>query len=82
MIATVCDERSPGVVLNWFYLDSTHLERLDEDPATYSSAEVDQRVESSILDDVLFSVRPEKSHYCSVRHLAVVVEAQKQVYLL
>ena len=79
MIVRVCDERSPGVVLNWFYLDSAHLERLDEDPATYSSAEVDQRVEKSILDDVLFSARPKESHYCSVRDLAVVVDAQEQV---
>ena len=72
MIAAVCDERSPGVILNWFYLDSSHLKQLNEDPAIYSSRGVDQMVNDKAFDDKLFSVRPEKKIFCCVRDLVII----------
>ena len=51
MIAEACDDKSSGVILNWFYLDSSHLQQLDEDPAIYSSSEVDQKVREKSLED-------------------------------
>ena len=72
-IAKVCDERSPGVILNWFYMDSSHLKELNEDPAIYSSKDVDQKVNDKALDDKLFSVRPEKKIFCIVRDLVIIV---------
>ena len=72
MIAQACDERSPGVILNWFYLDSSHLKELEEDPAIYSSSEVDQKVNEKALDHLLFSTRPERHHRSSVRDLVII----------
>ena len=74
MIAEACDERSPGVILNWFYLDSSHLQRLDDDPAIYSSNDVDQKVNEKTLDDFLFSTRPERHHRSSVRDLVIICD--------
>ena len=74
MIAQACDERSPGVILNWFYLDSSHLKELDEDPAIYSSGEVDQKVNEKALDHLLFSTRPERHHRASVRNLVIICD--------
>ncbi|XP_065839077.1 death-associated protein kinase 1-like [Oscarella lobularis] len=71
MIATVCDERSPGVILNWFYIDSSHLKQLEEDPAIYSSSVVDQKVRGNSLDDRVFSVRPEKDSIGCIRDLCI-----------
>ena len=73
MIFDACYERSPGDFLNWFYIDSSHLKQLDEDPAIYSSHEVDQKVKDKALDDKLFSVRPEKKIFCCVRDLVINV---------
>ncbi|XP_065830441.1 death-associated protein kinase dapk-1-like isoform X2 [Oscarella lobularis] len=78
MIVCVCDERSPGVVLNWYYLDSKHLRQLDEDPATYSMSDVETRVTEKALNDVLFSVRPDKRFYSSVRNLAVMEQSPEK----
>ena len=78
MIKRVCDERSPGVILNWFYLDSKHLKQLDEDPAIYSMSDVEMKVEKMAFDHVVFSVRPEKGHYSSVRDLYIM--AEKEVF--
>ena len=72
MIAEACDERSPGVILNWFYLDSSHLQQLNEDPAIYLSSEVDQKVNAKALDHLLFSARPERRHRSSVRDLVIL----------
>ena len=80
MIMRVCDERSPGVILNWFYLDSKHLKQLDEDPAVFSFAEVEAKVEEKAFNHVLFSVRPEKGRYSSVRDLYIL--AEKEVLLI
>ena len=78
MIAKACDERSPGVILNWFYLDSSHLKQLDEDPAIYSSSEVDQKINDKAFNDVLFSTRPEKWNHSSIRDL-VIMEEKREV---
>ncbi|XP_065839335.1 death-associated protein kinase 1-like [Oscarella lobularis] len=78
MIVEVCEERSPGVLLNWFYLDSTHLKQLDEDPAIYLSSKVDQKIRKNAMNDQLFSDRP-KRHYLSVRDLAITGEEERQV---
>ena len=67
-----CDERSPGVILNWFYLDSSHLKKLNADPAIYSSREVDEKVNGRALNDKLFSVRPDKDNVCCVRDLVIL----------
>ena len=72
MIAQACDERSPGVILNWFYLDSSHLQQLNNDPAIYSSSEVDNKVNKKALDDLLFSTRPERRHRSSVKDLVIL----------
>ena len=72
MIAEACDERSPGVILNWFYLDSSHLQQLDEDPAIYSFSEVDQKLNDNALDHILFSTRPERRNRLCVRELAFI----------
>ncbi|XP_065838484.1 uncharacterized protein [Oscarella lobularis] len=72
MIGAVCDERSPGVILNWFYLDSSNLKKLNADPAIYSSREVDQKVNERALNDKLFSVRPDKDNVCCVRDLVIL----------
>ena len=71
MIAAVCDERSPGVILNWFYLDSFNLKQLDADPAIYSSSIVLEKVSSNSLDDKIFSIGPEDK-YCGVRDLLIL----------
>ena len=76
MIAHVCDERSPGVILNWFYLDSKHLKQLDEDPAIYSMADVEKKVKEKAFDHVLFSIRPERGHYSSVRDLYILTDKE------
>ena len=74
MIAKACDERSPGVILNWFYLDSTHLKQLDEDPAIYSSSEVDHKINARAFNNFLFSTRPEKWNRSSIRDLVIMEE--------
>ena len=76
MIARACDERSPGVVLNWFYLDSSHLRRHDEDPAIYSYSDVDQKLNGDTIDHKLFSTRPEKHNRSRVRDLVIIEEKQ------
>ena len=76
MIMRVCDERSPGVILNWFYLDSKHLKQLDEDPAIYSMANVEKRVKEKAFDHVVFSVRPEEGQYSSARDLYILTEKE------
>ena len=73
MIAEVCDERSPGAILNWFYLDSSHLQQLSEDPAIYSSAEVDQKIHDKAVDHKLFSTRPEGKFRCRIKDLVIIV---------
>ena len=72
MIAEACDDKSSGVILNWFYLDSSHLQQLDEDPAIYSSSEVDQKVEKKSLEDKIFASRTESSRRSSVRDLVII----------
>ena len=72
MIAKACDDKSSGVILNWFYLDSSHLQQLDEDPAIYSSSEVDQKVEKKSLEDKIFATRTESSRHSSVRDLVII----------
>ena len=72
MIAQACDERSPGVILNWFYLDSSHLQQLNDDPAIYSSSEIDHKVNEKGLDDLIFSTRPERRRRSSVRDLVII----------
>ena len=72
MIVQACDERSPGVILNWFYLDSSHLRQLNDDPAVYSSSEVDYKVNEKTLDNVIFSTWPKKRHHSSVRDLVII----------
>ena len=79
MIMRVCDERSPGVILNWFYLDSKHLKQLDEDPAIYSVADVETKVKKKAFDHVLFSVRPKRRHYSPVGLLAIIIETEEKV---
>ena len=81
MIVGVCDERSPDVVLNWYYLDSKHLKRLDEDPAIYSISDVQRKLKEKTFDHVLFSVqrRTEKRHYSSVRDLVIMDESDEKV---
>ena len=79
MVATACDERSPGVILDWFYLDSSHLRRLDEDPAIYSYSEVDQKLNDKAFDHILFSTRPEKRNDSRVRDLVIIEEVDSQV---
>ena len=81
MIAQACDERSPGVILNWFYLDSSHLKELDEDSAIYSSSEVDHNVNEKALDHLLFSTRPERHHRSSVRDLVIISGFTSGIYL-
>ncbi|XP_065839084.1 death-associated protein kinase 1-like [Oscarella lobularis] len=78
MIVEVCEERSPGVLLNWFYLDSTHLKRLNDDPAIYSSIKVDQKVRDKAIDDFLHSDRPKRRFFSSVRNLAITGEIQEE----
>ena len=73
MIVTVCDERSPGVILDLFYLDTFHLKQLNKDPAIYSSSEVDQKVKDNAFDDLLFSTRPEGDTRCRIRDLWIFV---------
>ncbi|XP_065838794.1 uncharacterized protein [Oscarella lobularis] len=72
MISEACDERSPDVILNWFYLDSSHLQHLNDDPAIYSSSEIDHKVDEKALDDLIFSTRPERRHRSSVRDLVII----------
>ncbi|XP_065842926.1 death-associated protein kinase 1-like isoform X2 [Oscarella lobularis] len=75
MISRACDERSPGVVLNWFYIDSSHLRELNENPAIYSSSEVDQKMKDpeKTLDHKLFSARPEGEKRCRIKDLVIIV---------
>ena len=77
MIMRACDERSPGVILNWFYLDSKHLKQLDEDPAIYSMAEVETKVNQQAFDHVLFSFRPENGQHSSVRDLYILTTEEE-----
>ena len=79
MVATACDDRSSGVILDWFCLDSSHLQRHDEDPAIYSYSEVDQKLNGKALDHILFSVRPEKRNDSPVRDLVVIEEDVSKV---
>ena len=79
MVAKACDERSPGVILDWFYLDSSHLQRHDEDPAIYSCSEVDQKRRGFALDHFLFSTRPEKRNRSRVQDLVIIKEVASQV---
>ena len=72
MIAQVCDKRSPGVILNWFYLDSSYLRRHDEDPAIYSCSEVDRLND---IDHIVSSTRTRKKHSSRVRDLVIVEES-------
>ena len=81
MIMRVCDERSPGVILNWFYLDSKHLKELDEDPAMYSMADVETKVKENAFDHVVFSVRPKESRYSSIRDLYIQEVCHRNLYL-
>ena len=76
MIMRVCDERSPGVILDWFYLDSKHLKQLDEDPAIYSMADVETKVQKKAFSHVVFSVRPEEGRYSSVQDLCILTEME------
>ena len=69
IVASVCDERSPGVPLDWWYLDSKHLERLDEDPAIYSAGDVEAKKN---LSHVVISARPKGRRHCRVSDLVVV----------
>ena len=80
MIVAVCDEKSPGVLLDWFYLESAYLKRLDEDPAIYSSSNVDEKVKNNALDELLFSTRPEGSSYSAVKDLVIVGHTPKEVF--
>ena len=79
MIAEACDERSPGAILNWFYLDSSHLRRHDEDPAIYSYSEVDLKINDKALNHILFSTRPEKRNDSRVRDLVITEEDVSKV---
>ena len=79
MIAEACSERSPGISLNWFYIDSSHLRRHDEDPAIYSAVDVDRKVDEKAFGDLLFSSRPRRSHRSSIRDLAIVEEDYSKV---
>ena len=81
MIAKACDERSPGVILDWFYLDSSHLQRFDEDPAIYSNREVDHKLNGKALDHILFSTRPEKRNRSRVQNLVIIEEDVSKVIL-
>ena len=75
MIARACEERSPGVILNWFYIDSSDLKELNENPAIYSSSEVDQKMKDPkrALDHKLFSARPEGESRCPIKDLVIRV---------
>ena len=73
MIAQVCDERSPGAILNWFYLDSSHLQQLSKDPAIYLLVEVDQKIYDGAVDHKLFSTRPEGEFRCRIKDLVIIV---------
>ena len=79
MIVRVCEERKPGVALNWYYLDSKHLRQRDEDPAIYSMGDVERKVTEKAFNDILFSVRPEKRFYSSVRDLVVIEVSPEEV---
>ena len=76
MIMRACDERSPGIILNWFYLDSKHLKQLDEDPAIFSMVDVEKKVNQQAFDHVLFSVRPENGQHSPVRDLYLLTEEE------
>ena len=76
MIMRACDERSPGVILTCFYLDSKHLKQLDEDPAIYSMIDVEKKVNQQAFDHVLFSVRSENVQHSSVRDLYILTEEE------
>ena len=80
MIAAVCDERSPGVLLNWFYLDSTNLKQLNNDPAIYSAYKIDQKVKGNAIHEKVFSER-QRGHYLSVKDLAIVDANQEKVFM-
>ena len=75
MISRACHERSPGVVLNWFYIDSSHLRELNENPAIYSSSEVDRKMKDpeKTLDHKLFSAQPEGEKRCRIKDLVIIV---------
>ena len=75
MISRACDERSPGVILNWFYIDSSHLKELNENPAIFSSSEIDQKMKDpeKALDHKLFSARPEGEKRCRIKDLVIIV---------
>ena len=73
MIALVCDERSPGVLLDWFYLDSSHLQQLSDDPAIYSTSEVDKKISDKAFNHKVFSARPEGEIRCRIKDLVITV---------
>ncbi|XP_065838541.1 death-associated protein kinase 1-like isoform X3 [Oscarella lobularis] len=73
MIARVCDERSPGAILNWFYLDSSHLQRLSKDPPIYSSRKVEEKVKDKALNHKLFSTRPDGKYHSHIKDLVIIV---------
>ena len=72
MIGAVCDEKSPGVILNWFYIQSSHLQQRNKDPAIYSTSEVDQKVKDKAFDHMLFSARPEGECRSRIRDLVIM----------
>ena len=74
MITEACSETSPGVLLNWFYLDSSYLKQLREDPPIYSSSEVDRRVIDKTLNHILYATRPEGEDIsCPIKDLVIFV---------
>ncbi|XP_065838957.1 death-associated protein kinase 1-like isoform X3 [Oscarella lobularis] len=82
MIVAVCEERSAGVLRNWFYLGSACLKRLDDNPAIYSSSKVDEKIRNKKMTHFLFSDRPKSRCYSSsVRDLAIpgVIEEERNV---
>ncbi|XP_065839980.1 receptor-interacting serine/threonine-protein kinase 4-like isoform X2 [Oscarella lobularis] len=73
MITKACIKKSPGVCLNWFYLDSSHLQQLEQDPAIYSSEEVNKKVKERNFKHLIFSTRPERETHSPVEDLVVLV---------
>ena len=71
-ITEACVRKSPGVRLNWFYLDSSHLKRLHQDPAIYSSEEVNNKVKERNFKHFIFSTRPERESRSSIEDLVVL----------
>ena len=78
IVVAVCEERSPGVLLNWFYLDSTHLKGFNSDPAIYSSRNVNLKVKDGAFNDKVVSHQPEGC-VSAVKDLAIVF--QEEVFM-